>query len=62
VITSKTVAGAPQYTLRIKEWRTDVPPDAFAFKPAQDAKKVALTDLMDIDELPQGTIATGGRK
>jgi hypothetical protein len=62
VITSKAVAGAPQYTLRIKEWRTDVPADAFAFKPAQGAKKVALTDLNDIDEVPQGNVTTGGKK
>src|SRR6267142_4542433 len=36
VITSKTVAGAPQYTLRIKDWKTDVvaDADAFVFKPA----------------------------
>lgn len=62
VITSKAVAGAPQYTLRIKEWRTDVPADAFAFKPAQGAKKVALGDLNDIDEIPQGMVAAGGKK
>jgi hypothetical protein len=60
VITNKAVAGAPQYTLRIKEWRADVPADAFAFKPAQGAKKVALSDLSDIDEVPQGT--TGAKK
>ena len=62
VITSKAVAGAPQYTLRIKEWRTEVPADAFAFKPTQGAKKVALSDLTDIDELPQGAVTTGGKK
>jgi hypothetical protein len=62
VITSKAVTGAPQYTLRIKEWRTEVPADAFAFKPAQGAKKVALGDLTDIDEVPQGTVTTGGKK
>jgi hypothetical protein len=62
VITSKGVAGAPQYTLRIKEWRTDVPADAFAFKPAPGAKKVALSDLTDIDEVPQGTTTAGGKK
>ena len=62
VITSKGVAGAPQYTLRIKEWRTDVPADAFAFKPAQGAKKVALGDLNDIDEVPQGTMTAGAKK
>jgi hypothetical protein len=62
VITSKGVAAAPQYTLRIKEWKTDVPTDAFAFKPAQGAKKVALGDLHDVDEVPQGTVMAGGKK
>lgn len=62
VITSKAVAGAPQYTLRIKEWRTELPADAFAFKAPQGAKKVALGDLVDIDEVPQGTTTTGGKK
>jgi len=62
VITSKGVAGAPQYTLRIKEWRTDLPADAFAFKPAEGAKKVALGDLNDIDEVPQGTMTAGAKK
>jgi hypothetical protein len=62
VITSKAVAGAPQYTLRVKEWRTEVPTDAFAFNPAQGAKQVALGDLTDIDEVPQGTVTTGGKK
>ena len=62
VITSKTLAGAPQYTLRIREWRTDVPADAFAFKPSQGAKTVALGDLGDFDEIPQGTVTTGEKK
>src|SRR6267142_5196617 len=36
VITSKTLAGAPQYSLKIKDWKTDVvaDADAFVFKPA----------------------------
>jgi hypothetical protein len=62
VITSKAVTGMPQYTLRIKEWRTDVPADAFAFKPAQGAKKVALEALADSDEIPPGTLAMGEKK
>jgi hypothetical protein len=62
VITSKGVAEAPQYTLRIKEWKTDVPADAFAFKPDQSAKKIAIGDLSDIDEVPQGTTKPGGKK
>jgi hypothetical protein len=62
VITSKGIGEAPQYTLRIKEWKTDVPADAFAFKPDQSAKKLALGDLGDIDEVPQGTTKTGAKK
>jgi hypothetical protein len=62
VITSKAVTGAPQYTLRIKEWKTDVAADAFAFSPPQGAKKIALGELADIDELPRGTVAAGAKK
>jgi len=62
VITSKGIGEAPQYTLRIKEWKTEVPTDAFAFKPDPSAKKIALGDLSDIDEVPQGTTKSGGKK
>ncbi len=65
VITSKTLAGAPQYTLRIKEWKTDAiaDADAFAFKPPEGATKVSLdSDVMiEFDEIPPGT-ATGANK
>ena len=62
VITSKVVTGAPQYTVVIRNWRTDAPSgDAFAFKPAADAKKVDLAALADIDEVPHGT-QPGARK
>jgi hypothetical protein len=63
VITSKTVNGAPQYTLRIKDWKTDVqvPADAFAFKPMADAKKVDFAALAAIDEVPPG-VAPGAKK
>ena len=62
VITSKGIAEAPQYTLRIKEWKTDVAADAFAFKADPSSKKIALGDLSDMDEVPQGTTTTGGKK
>jgi hypothetical protein len=62
VITSKAVTGAPQYTLRIKEWKTEVPADAFSFNAPQGAKKVASGDLADTDELPRGTVTAGGKK
>jgi hypothetical protein len=62
VITSKGIGEAPQYTLRIKDWKTDVPADAFAFKPDPAFKKIALGDLSDIDEVPQGISKTGDKK
>jgi hypothetical protein len=63
VITSKGVGAAPQYTLRIKDWNTEVPisADAFAFTPPQGANKVALGDLANFDEIPQGVVA-GAKK
>jgi hypothetical protein len=65
VITSKTLAGAPQYTLRIKEWKTDpiADADAFAFKPPEGAAKVSLDSdvMMEFDEVPPGTTA-GAKK
>lgn len=62
VITNKSVTGAPQYTLRIKEWKTNVPlaADAFVFKAPEGATKVDLAVLSDIDEIPRGTV--GGAK
>ncbi|MBR1157487.1 DUF2092 domain-containing protein [Bradyrhizobium sp. JYMT SZCCT0428] len=62
VITSKGIGEAPQYTLRIKDWKTDVAPDAFAFKADPSFKKIALGDLSDIDEVPQGTTKSGDKK
>src|SRR6266705_455273 len=62
VITTKGVAQGPQYTLRIKEWKTDLPADAFAFKPDPSAKKLTLNELGDIDEVPQGTTKSGAKK
>jgi hypothetical protein len=56
VITSKSVAGAPQYTLLIKDWRTDTPvaADAFRFKEPGGTKKVAAGDMKQLDEVPAG--------
>ena len=63
VITSKAVTGGPQYTLRIKDWKTDVPiaADSFSFKPPADAKKVEFAALAELDEVPPGA-APGGKK
>jgi hypothetical protein len=56
IITSKAVTGAPQYTLRIKDWRTDAATaaDAFTFKLPAGAKKVDFKELADEDEVPAG--------
>lgn len=56
VITSKTTAAAPQYTLRIKDWATDAPgsAEAFTFKTPAGAKLVDLKELKEIDEVPPG--------
>lgn len=61
VITSKTIAAAPQYTLRIKEWKTDVPigADSFTFTPPQGAKEVAAKDFPRADEVPPGVVMGG---
>ena len=62
VITSKTLNGAPQYTLRVKEWKTGVSPKpgAFSFVPPDGAERLASDALIDFDELPQGAPAGGG--
>jgi hypothetical protein len=60
VITSKTLAGAPQYTLRIKDWKTDAIADAnaFVFKPPEGATKASLDSnaMAQFDEVPPGTV------
>lgn len=65
VITSKTLAGAPQYTLRVKSWNTDPISDAnaFAFKPTAEMTKVSLApeSMSEFDEVPAG-VSTGGHQ
>ena len=63
VITSKTVNNAPQYTLRVKGWKTgfEPAPDAFAFTPPAGAKRLERDDLVDLDELPQAAPTGEGR-
>lgn len=62
VITSKTVAAAPQYTIQIEDWHTDVPLDAaaFTFDPPRGAMRVPPDRLSQIDEIPAG-VSIGGR-
>jgi hypothetical protein len=63
VITSKAVTGAPQYTLRLDNWKTDTKPkpELFTFKPPAGTQKVEVGALAEVDEVPPGT-AIGGSK
>jgi hypothetical protein len=65
VITSKMLAGAPQYTLRLRDWKTDAFTDAdtFVFKPPAGVTKVDLdsSEMAEFDELPPGT-PSGAKK
>ena len=63
VITSKIVNNAPQYTLRVKSWKTSVQPapDAFAFTPPAGAEKLRPDALIGLDELPQGAPEGGNQ-
>jgi hypothetical protein len=57
VITSKAVTGGPQYTLHIKDWKTDAATaDAFVFKASAAAKKVDFRELANVDEVPAGVV------
>ena len=63
VITSKLIAGGPQYSVQIGDWKTgsEVASDEFSFKAPMDAERVDLKDLTDTDELPK-VFAIGGTK
>jgi len=54
VITSKTVNGAPQYTFRVRHWKTGMAPApaAFKFVPPAGAEKIDPGALLELDELP----------
>jgi hypothetical protein len=54
VITSKTLNSAPQYTLRVKQWKTGMKPspEAFTFTPPAGAQVLDHNALIELDELP----------
>lgn len=58
VITSKSTAAAPQYTITIRDWKTDAQAsaDAFTFKPPANATRGDFASLSDIDEVPPGIV------
>jgi hypothetical protein len=57
IITSKSMAGAPQYTLRIAGWKSNTQPaaEAFMFEPPAGAKQIDLNALPGLDEVPPGS-------
>ena len=63
VVTSKTLNSAPQYTFRIKTWKTGVTPakDAFSFTPPAGATRLSPDTLGLLDELPPGAPAGGNK-
>lgn len=54
VVTSKTINGAPQYTIRIKSWKGGEKhaSDLFTFKPVAGMTKLDPNNLISLDELP----------
>jgi hypothetical protein len=54
VITTKSVGAAPQYTLTIRDWRTDVETTAadFAFTPPEGAQQLGPDALASLNDVP----------
>ena len=54
IITSKTIAAAPEYSVVVTGWETGAKsePSAFVFTPPSDAKKGTLADFAGLDEFP----------
>ena len=64
VITSKAVSGSPEYTMLIRDWKTDVPADdaAFTFNAPSGSQKLEMEEgLAKLDELPEAGAATKGK-
>jgi hypothetical protein len=54
VVTSKTINSAPQYTLRIKSWKSGEKHAStfFTFKPTKGMTQLGADELIGLDELP----------
>jgi hypothetical protein len=62
VITSKAVSGSPEYTMVIRDWKTDVPADdaAFTFNAPSGSQRLELGEgLAKLDELPDAGATKG---
>ncbi len=63
VITSKKVAGWPQYTLDITAWKAgaEVASDGFKLEVPADAKKLTANQVPDLDDIPSIFKAKGAK-
>ena len=63
VITSKTMATSPQYTIQIRDWKTGSEASSanFDFANSTDAEKIDLADLHDSNELPRHFVIGGAQ-
>jgi hypothetical protein len=57
-ITSKLIAGAPQYSIQLSDWKSGdtVAPDDFTFNNTTSAKKIDLKDLPNAEDLPSNFV------
>jgi hypothetical protein len=66
VVTSKLVAGDPEYSIQIRDWKTgnDVVSSGFGFSAPPDARQVDVKDLKTMKELSDlpGNFLIGGKK
>jgi hypothetical protein len=63
VITSKTVDQAPQYSVRIRDWKsgTEVAAGNFGFTNATNARKIDAKELTELSEMPKHFVIGGAR-
>jgi hypothetical protein len=64
VVTSRLVAGGPQYSVEFRNWKTgsEVATADFAFKNSTNAEKIDLKDLADkVSEFP-ANFTMGGKQ
>jgi hypothetical protein len=62
VITSKTIAGGPQYEVTFHDWVVNpATPGAFTYAPPSGSTQVPFQDLTNIGELPQPAPFSQGR-
>ena len=63
VITSKLIAGGPQYSIQVRDWKagSQVAAEDFNFKNPTEAEKVDFEGLSELNELPKHFRAGGAQ-